>query len=610
MNNITNSLPSTALAILTIPIDQIIPSPSNPRKRIDETYLQDLAASIREHGIIQPITVRLLPLDHLFEYNRLHRPRDDYDGTLSHEIVIGECRWRAAKLAGLSEVPAFWRELDDKQVLEIQLIENLQRRDVHPLEEADGYRELIKRHGYTADEIAAKIGKSRSYVYGRMKLSALGNKGRELFYANRLEGSVALLIARIPDEKDQERAITELTRYIGDDNPITYRDAQYRIRHGFTRDLCFATWPLGDSALLATAGSCTDCPKRSGNSPELCPDLTSTNVCTDLKCFEVKRLSRREQLIDNASQRGIRVYVGEEVKAVAPGGTLYSLDEKWENIDSVIAEDPQQRTWRDLLGEQTPVTMMAEFGTGPHAKIESFAEDTVLAEALKKAGIDLPSYAAGDDDAEDLEQQLAAAEKRMRQNDEDNKLALMVKNEKERRRALLQGIKDKLASDDGRLNTDRIINALALAHLHQQVSYNVMDTDRLREFGIEVPDEFDEDDELERAGTLVLLGWDYTKALSYLIAETTVEEVEEVYNWRDKSLSPTPGLDALAQSVGISATYPADAAQASGSLPDEKQADAHELWPFPTLKNESRQNQIETNEKPKGRPKAKAKAVA
>jgi len=603
------SIPSSSLAIPTIPIDQITPSPSNPRKRFDETYLQELAASLLEHGMIQPITVRPLPLDHLFEYNRMNPPRGPDEVTPTYEIVVGECRWRAAKLAGLSEVPAFWRELDDKQVLEIQVIENLQRRDVHPLEEADGYRQLIDKHGYRAEDIAEKIGKSRSYVFGRMKLSSLGSKGRELFYAGRIEASVALLIARIPDEKDQKRALDGLTNGLGVDGTITFRDAQYRIRSGFTRDLCFATWPLGDSTLWATAGSCVDCPKRSGNSPELCPDLTSPDICTDLKCFEEKRLARRQQLLDNASQRGIPVYVGDEVKAVAPRGDKYSLDEQWLNIDEVIDSDPQQRTWRDLLGEQTPVTMMAEFGNGPHAKIESFAEETTLAEALKKAGIDLPSY--GGRSEEDLEQEREAEERSQRRIAEDNERALMITDERVRRQAVLQEIKNRLDNDDGTINTDHVIKALALAHLHQQAGYFGLGeeyVDRMRELGIEVPDEFNEDEELERVSALVMR-WDYTKALSYLIAETTVDEVAEVFDWQTRSLFPTPGLDALAQAVGIDADL-ADAAQASGALPDEKQAEAHELWPFPTLKNETKQNPIETNEKPKGRAKAKAKALA
>ena len=135
--------PHGALAIPTLPIAAIIPSPSNPRKRFDDAYLDELAESIKTHGLIQPITVRPLPLDHLFDYNHKH-PNTEPGETPTYEIVVGECRWRAAQRAGLVDIPAFWRELDDKQVLEIQVVENLQRRDVHPLEEADGYRMLIE----------------------------------------------------------------------------------------------------------------------------------------------------------------------------------------------------------------------------------------------------------------------------------------------------------------------------------------------------------------------------------------------------------------------------------------------------------------------------------
>ena len=132
-------LPPDAVAVATLPVSAITPSPSNPRKHFDDAYIAELAESIKSHGLIQPITVRPVPLDALFEYNRKHANRADLADVPTYEIVVGECRWRAARQAGLTEIPAFWRELDDKQVLEIQVIENLQRRDVHVLEEADAW---------------------------------------------------------------------------------------------------------------------------------------------------------------------------------------------------------------------------------------------------------------------------------------------------------------------------------------------------------------------------------------------------------------------------------------------------------------------------------------
>ena len=116
-------LPPDAVAVASLPVAEIVPSPSNPRKHFDETYIAELAESIKAHGLIQPITVRPLPLDAMFEYNKRRKKGDA--SAPRYEIVVGECRWRAAQLAGLTEIPGFWRELDDKAVLEIQVIENL-----------------------------------------------------------------------------------------------------------------------------------------------------------------------------------------------------------------------------------------------------------------------------------------------------------------------------------------------------------------------------------------------------------------------------------------------------------------------------------------------------
>src|SRR5262245_32877567 len=146
-----------------IPISQIAPSPTNPRKYFDPAKLQELADSIQEHGLAQPILVRLNP-EHTDPF---------------YELVAGERRWRAAKIAGLEEIEAKVRDLDDKAVLEIQFIENLQRTDLSAVEEAEGYKRLLDEHGYTADSLAGKLGKSKSYVYARLKLINLPEQALE-----------------------------------------------------------------------------------------------------------------------------------------------------------------------------------------------------------------------------------------------------------------------------------------------------------------------------------------------------------------------------------------------------------------------------------------------
>lgn len=174
--------------IETIPLDRITASRTNPRKHFSPEALTELAKSIAAVGVLQPIVVR-----------------PGFRGRGSYEIVAGERRFRAAELAGLAEIPATVRDLSDMQVLEIQIEENLHRADLHPLEEAESYRALHETHGQTVDEIAARLGKSKSYVYDRMKLCALIPEAKEHFLADRILAGHAVILARLKPA-DQERA--------------------------------------------------------------------------------------------------------------------------------------------------------------------------------------------------------------------------------------------------------------------------------------------------------------------------------------------------------------------------------------------------------------------
>ena len=136
---------------LSLPISQVEPGLKQPRKRFDEESLQDLADSIRIHGIIQPLTDRRLSSGY-------------------YQIIAGERRWRAAKLAGLSEIPAVIIEADDRKVMELGLIENLQREDLNPIEEANGYKVLMSEYGLTQEEEAQRVGKSRPAVANALRL--------------------------------------------------------------------------------------------------------------------------------------------------------------------------------------------------------------------------------------------------------------------------------------------------------------------------------------------------------------------------------------------------------------------------------------------------------
>lgn len=171
---------------LSLPISQVEPGLKQPRKRFDDDSIADLADSIRTHGIIQPLTVRRLSSGY-------------------YQIIAGERRWRAAKLAGLSEVPAVIIEADDRTVMELGLIENLQREDLNPIEEASGYRTLMEEYGLTQEEVSQRVGKSRPAVANALRLLALPDAVHLLLEKGKLSAGHARAILAVPGGELQKR---------------------------------------------------------------------------------------------------------------------------------------------------------------------------------------------------------------------------------------------------------------------------------------------------------------------------------------------------------------------------------------------------------------------
>ena len=172
---------------LTLPISQVQPGLNQPRKRFDEEALADLTDSIRVHGVIQPLTVRRLASGY-------------------YQIIAGERRWRAAKQAGLKEVPAIVVEADDRKVMELGLIENLQREDLNPIEEASGYKVLMDSYGLTQEEVAQRVGKSRPAVANATRLLELPDPVRQLLEEGRLSAGHARAILPLGDGSLQRSA--------------------------------------------------------------------------------------------------------------------------------------------------------------------------------------------------------------------------------------------------------------------------------------------------------------------------------------------------------------------------------------------------------------------
>jgi ParB/RepB/Spo0J family partition protein len=328
----------------TIAVDDLQPSATNPRKTFDPQRLAEMAKTIAEHGILEPILARPLPgkLDH--EHAKAGvvasaRPK--------FEIVAGERRWRAAKLAKVATVPVIVRPLNDKQALEIQTIENAQREDLHPLEQAAGYERLIKDFGYTPEKIADAIGKSRAHVFQVRKLGALAPKLREAFVAGEMDTTLATVLARVPGQTLQEAAWKKLKDEFR--NGFSFRVAAEFIRTNFMLDLMRAPFNINDEKLVAKAGACGKCPKRTGNQVDLFPDVKNGNVCTDPACFAEKRSAATQVEIKQAEQKGREVIIGAQAKKIMPWqGSSVAHGSGFVEPSERCYDDAKRRTWKDL----------------------------------------------------------------------------------------------------------------------------------------------------------------------------------------------------------------------------------------------------------------------
>lgn len=241
-------------SVRQIPLAGIHESPLNPRRLFEPAALEELATSIRKHGVIQPLVVRQV---------KGH-----------YELIAGARRLRAAAIARLTAVPVVIREASDDEVLELMLIENLQRADLNAVDECEGYWALVEKSHYTAVRIAESIGKSNSYVSSRMKLRELGAEARAALAEGRITVSVAIELARVPVTQ-QRRVLKVRTENMGP-GQLTVADAKAAIRptssvsgpRGVTYDVIAHCWRCNDKLeydtdkLGRTIPNCRRCMKE------------------------------------------------------------------------------------------------------------------------------------------------------------------------------------------------------------------------------------------------------------------------------------------------------------------------------------------------------------
>ncbi len=184
--------PETGGGLRQLPLQKVEPNPDQPRHDFNEEELQALADSVAQHGILQPLTVRLLPSGY-------------------YQIIAGERRWRAARLAGLDTVPALVVEADDRKAMELALIENLQRQDLNPVEEAQGYQCLLRDYGLTQEEAAQRVGKSRPAVANALRLLALEPELLAAVESGALSPGHARAVLSLKDPKKRREAAQKIT---------------------------------------------------------------------------------------------------------------------------------------------------------------------------------------------------------------------------------------------------------------------------------------------------------------------------------------------------------------------------------------------------------------
>jgi ParB family chromosome partitioning protein len=264
---------SHAAAVLSeyksIPISLLDESTTNPRRTFEPSKLVELAHSISISGLIQPITVR---------------PKAD-----RFEIIAGARRYRAAQIAELTDVPTRVLDLDDAQTLEIQIVENSQREDVHPYEEASGYQRLLDLPGYDVTALASKCSKSPSHIYSRLTLLSLIPEVADAFQKDELTASHANLLARLSAEQQAQAFPNAFRKDYQDDERhlLPAKHLAAWIQDNLYLALGEAPFDTESASLLPEAGSCPACPKRTGFNTALFADVTDDN-CLDGDCFRSK----------------------------------------------------------------------------------------------------------------------------------------------------------------------------------------------------------------------------------------------------------------------------------------------------------------------------------
>jgi ParB family chromosome partitioning protein len=307
-------------------LDSIEPSLCNPRRQRNKVVDADLVASISTYGIVTPLLVR--PLSESGKY----------------QIAAGHRRYEAAKKLNLATVPVQIREMDDKEYLEILHVENLQHEDIHPLDEAVGFKQLLEQGGYDITTLACKLAKSEGYVYARLKLNDLTKEAQKLYLEAKIGFGQAVILARL--DKKQQKDIVANHLFTYQEEAVSVRQLSDYVRRFLYLDLGNVPWSLEDVGLVPEAGGCSGCPKRTGSNPSLFSDMQS-NTCTDRICFEKKMQAHIQKQIDSKPEMlKFSDYSTKKDASIVTSATsrrLWGKEDKCESAEEVVLMDGSDR---------------------------------------------------------------------------------------------------------------------------------------------------------------------------------------------------------------------------------------------------------------------------
>lgn len=355
-------------------LHQIAPSRTN-RPVAEDDRLHSLAASIKAHGILQPLLLRKLPAERLqdtFENPETRKAQ--------FEIIAGERRFLAARIAGLRSVPYMLVTADNLHAVQMQLIENLHRENLNPLEEARGIVLLVEEFGLTREQAADSIGKSRTHVFESLRLLSLQPKAMAALKDGRLSRSLALLVLQRPTAAMQEEYAERVLTGGPDGGAMSYRAAQDLARRNYMTELDKAPFDLADALLCPQAGACTNCPKRTGATPELW-DKQGPDACTDTTCFAEKKEAHLTRIKAEAVQAGRQIITGKAARDIMPTETgsmrgYIALDK---------ASQGSKAATRQVLGQDVPASRVVLVESPSGGLVEAVPVHAASAAAQEKA---------------------------------------------------------------------------------------------------------------------------------------------------------------------------------------------------------------------------------